>query len=109
VSRRLADRTGATEEGWVYTVHLVPALSHARHYTGWTADLFARMEAHYEGDRRASRLLQVQHARGGSFILVSLERGTRDLEIARKTRGASWRCPVCRGLIRIQPEPDKVQ
>jgi predicted GIY-YIG superfamily endonuclease len=106
VSRRAPTGRPATEMGWVYTLHLLPPYpaypagaapgqQQAKHYTGWTADLAARLTGHAEGKREAARLMQVQHEAGGTFILVSVERGTRDRETQLKERGASRRCPLC--------------
>jgi hypothetical protein len=39
--------------------------------------------------------MQVQHQAGGTFILVSVEPGTRDRETQLKERGASRRCGIC--------------
>lgn len=101
MSRKLADRSGARQQGWVYTLHLVPAYEHAAHYTGWALNLEARLAEHQAGVRAASRLMQVQHDRGGGFILAAVRRGTRDDEITLKTRGAARRCPVCRGVMNM--------
>jgi hypothetical protein len=39
--------------------------------------------------------MQVQYEAGGTFILVSVEPGTRDRETQLKERGASRHCAVC--------------
>lgn len=95
-SRRAPRGLPATQQGWVYTLHLVPAYGHAKHYTGWTADLPSRLAAHAAGGADAARLLQVQLDAGGTWVLVGLERGTRDRETQLKERGASRRCPACK-------------
>jgi len=103
VSRRAPAGRPATEQGWVYTLHLFPPYpadarpgqQQARHYTGWTKDLAKRIADHASGKRAAGRLMQVQHGAGGTFILVMVEPGTRDRETQLKERGASRRCPLC--------------
>lgn len=104
MSRRAPTGHPATEMGWVYTLHLLPPYpadaalgqQQARHYTGqWTQDLVRRLKDHANGNRDAGRLMQVQHEAGGTFILASVEPGTRDRETQLKERGASRRCPVC--------------
>ena len=103
MSRRAPTGRPATEMGWVYTLHLLPPYpadagpgqQQAKHYTGWTQDLARRLADHAAGRRDASRLMQVQHQAGGTFILVSVEPGTRDRETQLKERGASRRCGIC--------------
>ena len=43
--------------GTVYLIHLDVPYKHARHYTGWTLDLDARLQAHRDG--RGARLMEV--------------------------------------------------
>lgn len=86
----------AREPGEVYTLHFVPKLGHAGHYTGWanpgrTAN---RLIKHYLG--RGARITKVQREAGGSWVLAGVEPGTRDREITLKERGASRRCDVCK-------------
>jgi hypothetical protein len=103
VSRRAPTGRPAREMGWVYTLHLLPPYpadaepgrQQAKHYTGWTKSLSQRLADHATGRRDAGRLMQVQHQAGGTFILVSVEPGTRDRETQLKERGASRRCGIC--------------
>lgn len=85
----------AREPGEVYTLHFVPKLGHAGHYTGWanpgrTAN---RLIKHYLG--RGARITKVQREAGGSWVLAGVEPGTRDRETTLKERGAGRRCGVC--------------
>jgi predicted GIY-YIG superfamily endonuclease len=86
--------------GWqprdVYTLHLVPAYRHAKHYTGSTEPgrVPKRMAEHASGG--GARLTQVQREHGGSWVLASVEPGTRDREQQLKERGRSRDCGVCK-------------
>jgi hypothetical protein len=86
----------AREPGEVYTLHFVPKLGHAGHYTGWASPGRTpnRLIKHYLG--KGARITQVQREAGGSWVLASVEPGTRDRETTLKERGASRRCDVCR-------------
>ncbi len=94
MSRRAPSGPPAREPGWVYTLHLDPALGHARHYTGFGKDLDARLDAHERGE--GARLTKVQLERGGTWRLAAAEPGTRDREAQLKERGASRRCQICK-------------
>ena len=94
MSRRAPKGPPATEMGTVYTLHLDPPLSHARHYTGFGKDLEARLAEHERG--QGARLTQVQLQRGGTWRLASAEPGTRNREAQLKERGASRRCQICK-------------
>ena len=47
----------STGPGTVYLIHLDTPYKHARHYTGWTTDLDARLQAHRNG--QGARLMKV--------------------------------------------------
>ena len=90
----------ATERGCVYLLHFDRPYRHAAHYTGWTANLFNRIEAHENG--RGARLLAVVRDAGIGFTLARIWPGTRDRERALKRQGgASRRCPLCG----VRPHP----
>jgi predicted GIY-YIG superfamily endonuclease len=81
--------------GLVYLVHFTEPYRHARHYTGWTADLDSRLAAHQAG--RGARLLQVITQAGIGWTLARTWQGTRERERQLKRQGgASRRCPICR-------------
>ena len=82
----------------VYTLHLWPPLSHARHYTGSALQrqLARRLSDHALG--RGARLPQVQVERGGSWVLAQTEPGGRDKERQLKKHGAARRCEVCKAV-----------
>ena len=85
----------AAPTGVVYLVHFTEPYRHARHYTGWTADLEARLAEHQAG--RGARLLQVITQAGIEWTLARTWRGTRERERQLKRQGgASRRCPICR-------------
>lgn len=81
--------------GTVYLLHFERPYRHARHYTGWTADLDARLALHASG--HGARLLQVIKDAGISWTLARTWTGDRFLERALKRQGgASRRCPICK-------------
>lgn len=88
-------RSSGTPLGVVYLVHFTEPYRHARHYTGWTADLDARLAEHQAG--RGARLLQVITQVEIDWTLARTWQGTRARERQLKRQGgASRRCPICR-------------
>jgi predicted GIY-YIG superfamily endonuclease len=84
--------TGST--GTIYLLHFDQPYRHARHYTGWAADLDTRLTAHTAG--RGARLLTVIADAGIGWTLARTWTGTRRRERALKRQGgASRRCPLC--------------
>jgi predicted GIY-YIG superfamily endonuclease len=80
--------------GTVYLIHLDVPYKHARHYTGWTANLDARLQAHRDG--RGARLMEVITAAGITWRLARTWPGGRDRERAIKNRHEAPRlCPFC--------------
>ena len=80
--------------GLVYLLHFDRPYRHARHYTGFTHDLDARITHHIIGD--GARLLQVIQTHGIGWQLARTWPGTRATERALKRQGgASRRCPLC--------------
>jgi predicted GIY-YIG superfamily endonuclease len=80
--------------GVVYLLHFDRPFGHARHYTGWTTDLVARLAEHAAG--RGARLLAVVTEAGIGWQLARTWCGTRNTERALKRQGgASRRCPLC--------------
>ena len=80
--------------GVVYLLHFDKPYKHARHYTGWTEDLLARLEAHAKGT--GARLVEVITQAGIGFTLVRICEGTRRTERAIKNDGGASRyCPAC--------------
>jgi predicted GIY-YIG superfamily endonuclease len=80
--------------GTVYLLHFDRPYKHARHYTGWTEDLPARLAAHRAG--HGARLLAVITAAGIGFELARTWQGgkARERQIKRQG-GASRHCPLC--------------
>jgi predicted GIY-YIG superfamily endonuclease len=88
--------------GTVYLIHLDTPYKHARHYTGWTTDLDARLEAHRAG--RGARLMEVIKTAGISWRLARTWPGGRDRERAIKDRHEAPKlCPEC------SPQPRPVR
>src|SRR5689334_5353892 len=80
--------------GTVYLLHFDCPYAHARHYTGWTTDLVARLAEHAAG--HGARLLAVVKAAGIGWTLARTWTGTRARERALKRQGgASRHCPIC--------------
>lgn len=104
MSRSAPASRDAVRHGWVYTGHFLPGLPaepvnghQAKHYTGWCEPgrLKARQAEEARGGPKSPKILRAQLAQGGTWQLISVESGTRDLEIQRKYRGASGRCYLC--------------
>ena len=86
--------TTDSREGLVYLLHLDRPYKHAKHYTGWTSDLDARLAEHAAG--RGARLLEVVKAAGIGWTLARTWQGTRTRERQLKNQGgASRHCPQC--------------
>ena len=81
--------------GTVYLLHFDTAFGHARHYTGWTNDLAARLAQHAAG--RGARLTEVVKDAGIGWRLArTWPNATRTFERKLKNQGgASRRCPAC--------------
>jgi predicted GIY-YIG superfamily endonuclease len=89
----------AGQVGVIYLLHFDRPYKHARHYTGWTDDLDARLARHARGD--GARLLAVAYAAGIRWELARTWPGPRALERRIKRRGSAARhCPLCRQAVR---------
>jgi hypothetical protein len=83
-----------TGPGTVYLLHFDRPYKHARHYTGWAADLDARLALHGAGG--GARLLAVVHAAGIGWALARTWPGGRARERQIKRQGGASRCcPMC--------------
>jgi hypothetical protein len=100
--RRRAEASYGPELGTTYLLHFrdpetgQPArYQHAGHYTGWTRDLAARLEAHARGT--GARLVEVITKAGLGFTLArTWPETTRDREDLIKHAGGGRRyCPEC--------------
>ena len=81
--------------GTVYLIHFDRPYRHAAHYTGWTADLPARLATHAAG--RGARLMEVIKGAGIGWRLALAKPGDRREERRMKGRGGARRnCPMCR-------------
>ncbi|MEV6281032.1 hypothetical protein [Nocardia sp. NPDC051832] len=86
--------TKKDEVGTVYLLHFDSPFAHARHYTGWTRDLDARLDEHRAG--RGARLMSVIGQHGITWQLARTWEGTRGRERQlKRAGGASRRCPLC--------------
>ena len=94
----------AWEPGEVYTLHFVPKLQHAGHYTGWATPgrTPRRLIEHYLGRGKGARITEVQRKADGDWVLVGLEPGTRDRETTLKERGAGPSVRCLQGRARVQ-------
>lgn len=91
----------------VYLLHFEPAYRHARHYTGWSADIRARVFVHVAGGSAASPLVRAAIAAGCKVRVsrVWINAG-RTKERALKTSGGAARyCPECRLALRRSESP----
>ena len=80
--------------GVIYMLCFTQPYRHARHYVGWTEDLFDRLDRHAAG--RGARLVEVITQAGIGFTLVRICEGTRRRERAIKHAGGAVRyCPAC--------------
>ncbi|HEY3957967.1 MAG TPA: hypothetical protein VGM53_31775 [Streptosporangiaceae bacterium] len=78
----------------VYLLHFERPYRHARHYTGSTANLPARLRQHERG--HGARLLAVIAAEGIGWTLARTWPGGRDRERQLKRQGGAARhCPLC--------------
>jgi predicted GIY-YIG superfamily endonuclease len=84
----------AADHAVVYLLHFDRPYRHARHYTGWTGNLDARLDDHAHG--HGARLLQVVKDAGIGWTLARTWTGPRTKERAlKKQGGAARRCPLC--------------
>ncbi len=92
-------------ESVVYLLHFERPISPdhpARHYLGWTNDLYRRLRAHEQG--RGARLTQVALERGISWRLAAIWPGDRGYErLLKRRKGAPRFCPLCQRLQRVGP------
>lgn len=80
--------------GTVYLLHFSAPYRHARHYTGYTDNLLARLAVHATG--HGARLIAVARAAGITFTLARIRVGTRaDERSIKKAGGARRYCPLC--------------
>lgn len=78
----------------VYLIHFDRPYKQAKHYTGSTRDLDARLARHRAGD--GARLLQVLNQNGIGYQVVRTWEGGRDIERKVKAmKNAPHLCPVC--------------
>jgi predicted GIY-YIG superfamily endonuclease len=80
--------------GTIYLPHFDRPYQHARHYTGYTTNLTARLAAHHHGTR--AHLLAVLTTNHIGWSLARTRTGTRARERQPKRQGASRQCPHCR-------------
>ena len=82
---------GARGTGTVYLIHFDTPYKQARHYTGWTTDLHARLEAHRAG--RGARLMEVITDAGVTWHLARTWPGPREPERTLTTVPTRARTP----------------
>lgn len=93
--RRRSQAQYGPERGTTYLLHFDQPYQHARHYTGWTTDLPARLDQHRRGE--GSVLMKAVRDAGISFTLTrTWPDTTRDREDSLKHQGSARRfCPAC--------------
>jgi predicted GIY-YIG superfamily endonuclease len=81
--------------GTVYLIHFSEPYKHARHYTGWSTNLKARLRDH--GNGHGARLMEVLKDAGiGWELSRTWENVDRNFERRLKRRGGAARiCPIC--------------
>lgn len=87
--------TTTTPVGTVYLLHFNTPYKHARHYSGFTTNLAARLERHAAD--HGARLLAVIAEVGITWTLARVWTNTtraRERQL-KKQGGASRRCPIC--------------
>lgn len=89
------DETAPAGPG-VYLLHFDRRYRHAGHYTGWAANIAARVAEHRAG--RGARLVSVVVAAGIGFEVARVWPGADRHKERRLKRsgGAARYCPVCR-------------
>lgn len=105
----------------VYLLHFSAPLKHARHYTGFSANLQSlmfRIAEHRAGVSKAAgrpvAIMKALHAAGISFELARIwPLASRSFErrLKRRSRGIRAVCPICSGesALRLAKDPDEVQ
>lgn len=79
--------------GVIYLLHFDKPFGHARHYMGWSQDLWVRLICHKMG--RGANLLRHVAMAGIEWKLVALYYGDRNREREMKNHGHARRCPEC--------------
>jgi predicted GIY-YIG superfamily endonuclease len=84
------------QAGIIYLIHFHQPYKHAKHYLGFTSDLVARVDRHWDG--HGSRLMAVVTEHDIDWEVVRTWKGTRGDERKLKRQKNSCRlCPVCCG------------
>jgi len=86
----------------VYLIHLDEPLGHARHYVGWSIDIYERVQAHMVCS--GARMLAVAAERGLSFDAARIwPDAGMELERALKRGGnVMMHCPLCCDVYRAR-------
>ena len=82
-------------------IHFDTPLAHAKHYSGWTIDLPARLRQHASGS--GARLLNACNEAGIGYAVARVwhfksRPEARSKEARIKHRGKGRYCPLCSGL-----------
>lgn len=88
-----------------YLLHFERPYKHARHYIGWSSDIDARVERHFEG--HGSRLVQVVKAAGISIVLARVW-WNKDRAFERRLKNQKHGprlCPICREEKPMEAKP----
>src|SRR5438105_4055488 len=88
--------------GTVYLVHFDSPFGHARHYTGWAANLEGRLWHH--ANATGANLLRHVRAAGIGWTLARTWQATRRKERSLKNSGGASRyCPICKRAPVVTP------
>ncbi len=84
-----------SKSGFIYLIHFDEPYHHARHYIGWTEDIYERFARHVDG--RGSPLLAACLNAGIGFRVVAFGRGARkDERFIKNAHDSRIFCPVCK-------------
>jgi predicted GIY-YIG superfamily endonuclease len=83
--------------GYVYLLHFDRPFGHAKHYTGWAADVDHRIGEHMDGVSHSANLVRKAAADGIGFAVARVwpNKTRNDERAMKKQGGASRRCPLC--------------
>jgi hypothetical protein len=92
----------------LYLLHIEPRYNHAGHYLGWTSDLRVNRRAmeHIDGVKHKASPLVLAALNAGSTVVIARRwegpQYDRRAERAKKHRGHTQICPLCRQQIRAE-------
>jgi predicted GIY-YIG superfamily endonuclease len=87
----------STIVGSVYLLHFDRPFGHAKHYTGWAADVDLRIGEHMDGGVKSANIVRKAALAGIGFAVARIwpNKTRNDERSLKKQGGASRRCPIC--------------